>query len=236
MNNVAIIIGYRDRGTDPLRSANLNRTLEHWASFGAELSIVNDGGTGQDQWNRHRAYNRGAAQTHADILCYVESDMLISFTQMDTAIEWATLKPGLVVPFTERHELSPQDSDRVRNYQADYLSVVGQVIKPKPRRTGAINVLSRATLDLVGGYDETFSGSWWDDRAMHRAFDICAGPTRWVNGPSVHLYHLPGYQGAHLSDEDRAATRANRRRFGQYQRATTPEQMRELTRGRAANV
>lgn len=228
---VAVIIPFRDRGTDPLRSANLTRVLEHWAGFCDDIIVVGDGRTGTDQFNRHMAYNRGAAQTAAPVLAFIESDMLLDHARLDAAVEMATEHTGLVVPFTERHEFGPHESDLIRHHDADPRTLKAEVIKPKPRRTGAINVISRATLNAIGQYDPAFSGCWWDDRSMHRAFDICAGPTRWISGPAWHLYHLPGYEGAHLTPEDKAATAANRRRFGQYQRATTPEQIRALTAG-----
>lgn len=229
--NVAVIIPFRDRGTDPLRSANLTRVLEWWSNFHADVRIVTDGRTGNQQFNRHQAYNRGAASTDADILAFVESDMLIDFTQMDEAIALATEKPRLVVPFTERHELSPDSSDLVREHKVKPEDGRADVIKPKPRRTGAINVVSREALDLVGGYDEAFEGNWWDDRSMHIAFDICTGPTQWIDGPSWHLYHLPGHEGTHLTAEDKAATARNKARWQRYRQADTADRIRKLTTG-----
>lgn len=230
MMTAAILIGFRDRGTDPLRKANLDCVLQYWEPFGLPIHVVDDGGTEAEQFNRHRAYNRAAQHTDADVLCYVESDMLLPFHQMEEAII-AARTPGLIVPFTERHELNAEDSAKIRAHQLTYHDVRGEVIMPKPRRTGAINVLSRATLNAVGRYDEAFSGNWWDDRSMHIAFDICAGPTRWIDGPSYHLYHLPGHTGTHLTPEDKAATARNKERFRRYQQARTPGQIRQLTNG-----
>jgi len=227
----AIIIPFRDRGTDPLRAANLKRVVEHWSGFGTDIILATDGRTGDAQFNRHKAYNTAANHTDADVLAFVESDMLLDFTQMDEAIQAALHRPGLVVPFTERHELSAEDSTKVRAHQADYHDLIGEVIKPKPRRTGAINVISRNTYNLIGQYDETFEGCWWDDRSMHIAFDTCAGPTRWVDGPAYHLYHLPGYQGDHLTEQDKQATARNRERWQQYTQAQTPDHIRRLTKG-----
>lgn len=222
----AVIIPFRDRGRDPLRQANLDRILEHWQGW--DLHIVDDGRNGDQQFNRHAAYNKGAQQTTADVLVYAESDMLIDHNQIHQAIQ-AAETPGLVVPFTERHELSPDSSELVREHKIHPSQGRADVIKPKPRRIGAINVISRHTLTLIGQWDEQFEGSWWDDRSMHIAFDKCAGPTRWIDGPSYHLYHLPGYEGDHLTREDRAATARNHQRWRSYRRATTPEQIRELT-------
>lgn len=229
---VAVIIPFRDRGRDPLRQANLDRVLHHWKGFGAPVHVVDDGRSGDAQFNRHAAYNHAATLTDADILVYTESDMLIAHHQIDEAIA-AARTPGLVVPFTARHELDPRDSERVRAHQVQPNDCRADVVMPKPRRIGAINILSRTTLAAVGQWDEQFEGNWWDDRSMHLAFDMCAGPTRWIDGPAWHLYHLPGHRGTHLTAEDKAATGRNRQRYLQYKAARTPEQMRALTSGRS---
>lgn len=228
---IEVFIPYRDRGRDPLRPANLKRVLQHWSTFRAPVAITTDGLDGDSQFNRSESYNRAIQSSGADVFVLTESDMLIDFSQIETAITWAVESPGLVVPFTARHEHNATNSERIRAYQAEAKDCRAPVVKPKPRRTGAINVISRDTYNAVGRYDSCFSGSWFDDRSMHIAFDICAAPTRWVDGPGHHLYHLPGYTGSHLTPEDKAATEANRQRFRQYQRARTPERIRELTSG-----
>jgi hypothetical protein len=92
-------------------------------------------------------------------------------------------------------------------------------------------VISRQTLESTGGFDERLSGNWYDDNVAKRAFEVCAGPTRWIPGPAFHLYHLPGHKGDHLTDADRAATEANRHRLHRYRMARTPEQVRALVGG-----
>lgn len=225
-SDVAVIIPFRDRGTDPLRAANLKRVMQHW---GGAAIIVGDGYRGQEQFNRSAAYNRGAELTDADVIVYAESDMLIPHSQIQEAAELAASAPGLVVPFTEYHYLTPLDSQDVRDGLLDPADCVAEFVKDGRSCTGAINVLSRETLDAVGGWDETFRGNWYDDTAMHIAFAITAGPTRWVNGPAYHVYHLPGWTGDHLTDEDKAATEANKARLRLYERAETAGRIRELT-------
>jgi len=234
----AIVIPFRDRGIDPLRRQNLDRVLKHWADYPAEIHIVDDGRSSDQPFNRSRAYNHGAAVTDADVLIYTESDMLIPFEQINQAVDQAFTAPGLVVPFTEYRYLSPEDSERVRQCEVE-----PQDCEPAYARggsIGAINVISRHTLDLIGQWDENFEGSWYDDDAMKHAFEICAGPTRYVTGPAYHLYHLPGaaskryahlpgWNGEHLTDADRDATDANRARYQRYLAATTPEEIRALT-------
>lgn len=237
----AVILPFRDRGTDPLRKANLERVLEHWGQ-GSSIFIddgidarnwdlcppvvVDDGCDGDAQFNRSAALNRGAT-VDADVLVFAEADMIVDFSQIYVAAQLAAMTPGLVIPFNEYRALMPEDSDRVRNYELDPGDARWDGIR-KPA-IGAVNVVSRETYELVGGYDERFEGSWYDDDAMKIAFEMCAGPTRFVNGPGYHLYHLPGWTGLHLSKEDRAATARNRMRFRRYQQAKTPEQIRALT-------
>jgi hypothetical protein len=232
VTSTSVIIPFRDRGTDPLRTANLTRVLEWWSSFGTEVIVTSDGRNNDAQFNRHKAYNRGATQASGDILVYVESDMLIDFAQIDRATKLAAEAPRLVVPFTARHELSPDSSELVREHKIHPKDGRAQIVKPKPRRIGAINIISRDALAAIGKWDEQFEGCWWDDRSMHIAFDRCTNPTQWIDGPAWHLYHLPGYEGAHLTPEDKAATARNQQRWRKY-RAATPEQIRQLTQAEA---
>lgn len=246
MPSVSVIIPYRDRGTDPLRQANLDRVLQHWADYHTPVTVVSDDRTGP--FNRSHAYNRAIQASTADILVLTEADMLIDYEQIDHGIHHAAAQPGVVIPFTERHELNPTDSQQVRD-GADQHQYTGEVFKA-PRRIGAINIISRETYNAVGQYDPTFTGSHWDDRSMELAFHICAGPTRWVDANNhaitktelkhgvrptparaYHLHHDYGWKGPHLTPEDRAATNRNQLRFQKYRQAKTAEQMRQLTTG-----
>lgn len=229
---VAVIIPFRDRGTDPLRQANLTAIRRHWRGYTSDaLAIVTDGRNGDDQFNRSAAYNLGVRMCpEAQVYVFTESDMLIEAEQINQAVELALSAPGLIVPFTQYRYLSEDDSAAVRAGQPP-ASVEPEWTMDNGRSVGAINVLSAETMALVGQFDEVFEGSWYDDRAMARAFDITAGPTRYVDGPGYHLYHRPGWAGPNLTPEDRAATARNRARFALYAQAATPERIRQLTAG-----
>jgi hypothetical protein len=229
--STAVIVPFRDRGLDPLRAQNLQRVLEHWEGYDCTVLVMNDGRTGDAQFNRSAAYNRGVkCLPDADTFIFSESDLLIDYAQIDHAVEMAAT-PGLVIPFSWFIPLREEESRLVRA-GAD----PAECFNPPPIRghrgsIGAINVISRHTYDLVGGYDEAFEGAWYDDDAMKLAFEVAAGPTRWVEGSAHHLYHLSGGAGAHLSRADRAATSRNRLRLREYQRARSAEQIRKLTGG-----
>jgi len=231
--NVALIIPFRDRGNDPLRQENLKAVERHWWLYPfLERVVVGDGRTGDAQFNRSAAYNAGMRpMTTADVFVFSESDMLIHYDQIDEAVKLALKAPGLVVPFDEYCYLRPGDSTYVRGGTRNPEECVPEWVMAKGRAVGAINVVSRETMKLVGQWDEKFQGSWYDDRAMKIAFETCAGPTRIVPGSAYHLYHQPGWSGDHLTDEDKAATRANKMRYRSYCLAKTPEKIRELTAG-----
>lgn len=228
----AVIIPFRERdGGDPLRRQNLDRVIKHWAEYADEVIVADDGRTGDAQFNRSAAYNRGVADTAADMLIFAEADLIVSLDQIERAVIAAAAAPGMVVPFSWFMAIDEYDSRLVRAQKADPADCAATLVKGHRQSIGAVNVLSRETLDLVGGgYDEKFEGAWYDDDAMKIAFDIAAGPTRFVEGSGYHLWHLSGGRGGHLSRADRLATTRNRVRLQLYRRARTPEQIVALTR------
>ena len=228
MTTAEVMIPFRDRGIDPLRRANLDRVLLMWRDYGYEPIVADDGRGGADQFNRSAAFNAGAAATDAEVLIFAESDMLVARAQVDGAVDLAAQVSGMVIPFDEYRYLSPEDSVRARSGDLGPAAAVPLWTMDRGRSIGAITVMSRHTLDSTGGYDESLEGNWFDDNAAKRAFEVCAGPTRWIPGPAFHLYHLPGHTGEHLTAADKAATAANRVRFRRYQTARTPEQIRAL--------
>lgn len=234
--SVVLAVPFRDRGTDPLRAANLESVLAWWESSPWAAHVVDDGREGDAQFNRSAAYNRGielANAEGADVIVYTEADMLIPHRQIAQAVDAAIEQPGLVVPFTTYNYLSSFDSARVR-HGANLAPILPERTMEDGASMGAVNVVSMDSLAAIGCWDESFEGNWYDDNAMERAFAICCGERRHVVGPAWHLYHLPGWAGEHLTDADRAATEANRQRWERYQAATTPAEIRALTgEGRA---
>lgn len=231
MTDIKVVIPFRDRGLDPRRGANLEVVMAWWWAHGFTPTVVDDGLDGNAQFNRHRAYNRAVAvNPDADVFVFTEADMLIHPRQIATAVKLAARKPGLVVPFTQYRYLSDSMTDVIRDYffRADRAALAevwaresndpGSVFGLRAESTmdngrsiGAVNVVSRETLDKTGGFTEATSGNWYDDRIIEEGFAFLTGSkTAYVPGPAVHLYHLPGWKGDHLTDADKAATQHNR--------------------------
>jgi hypothetical protein len=227
-----VIIPFRDRGLDLRRAANLEVVQGWWHGHGFEPAIVDDGLTGDAQFNRHRAYNFAIRKfPETQVFVFTEADMLIHPMQVRLAIQFAYDKPGLVVPFTQYRYLSDSMTDVMRTAYYDFtterltafwkrnpddpasiFNVTAESTMDNGRSIGAVNVVSRETLDLTGGYTELTSGNWYDDRIIEEGFRFMTKQqTRCVSGPAVHLYHLPGHSGDHLTDADKFATAHNKK-------------------------
>jgi hypothetical protein len=224
MTSFAVIVPFRDRGTDVLRGANLKRVLDHWSRYDVPVVVADDGRTGKAHFNRSAAYNKGTAQTNTDVLVYSESDMLIPFSQIREAVQLAAEWSSLIVPFGTQKKLSHADSILVRARQKDPANC--EPVEYNTSNYGCVNVIHRDTIKAVGKWDETFEGNAHDDAAMWRAFDIVGGPTGFVSGPAYHLYHRESRDPA-----DKTVTERNYRRMQLYMQAATPEEIRHLTGG-----
>lgn len=230
-SKVTVVIPFRLReGADLRRAANLEVVLAWWWAHGFKPIVQSDGLEGDAQFNRHRAYNRAVSgNPRTDVFVFTEADMLIHPDQINDAVWRAERRVGLVVPFTEYRYLSDVSTTFLRDRYHDAPTAMTaerwalgtshpqSVFQIPPESTmkngksiGAVNVVSSQTLDLTGGFTEATSGNWYDDNITEEAFAFLASPTRWVDGPAVHLYHLPGWKGDHLSDADRAATERNK--------------------------
>lgn len=223
---VAVVIPFRDRGIDPRRSANLEVVLWWWWAHGYTPLVCDDGQTGDAQFNRHRAYNTAVARRpNAEVFVFSEADMILPPAQIKGALALAAQRVGLVVPFSEYRYLSDETTGRIRDAVHDddpkYLAArvnEGWPFHEEPdflmgnrKSIGAVNVVSAQTLKITGGFTEATSGNWYDDNITEEGFAYLTGNrTRWVDGSAVHLYHLPGHSGDHLSVEDRRATRGNK--------------------------
>lgn len=228
-----VVIPFRDRGIDPRRGANLDVVMAWWYGHGFEPQIIDDGLSGDAQFNRHRAYNRAVSRNlDAEVFVFSEADMLIHPEQIKEAVRLASQTPGLVVPFKEYRYLSDNTTGFIRSLYKEHMTSeelaewfalpvkdVNSVFEMRTesvmkdgKSIGAVNVVSRETLRLTGGFTEATSGNWYDDNIIEEGFAYLTGrKTRWVGGPAMHLYHLPGWKGAHLTTEDKAATQRNKR-------------------------
>lgn len=206
--NIAIVIPWRDPGNGE-RKANFDYVYEHYRSMDVGPVVVVDDGRETDQpFNRSAAYNRGYEQVGlSNVILWNEADTLIPVESVLAAAHQALQGTGLVVPYTERHELDAAQTQAAHD-GADPFGMTGSVVYPDGTSIGQAGVTSTRTMDLIGGrWDEGFEGWGYDDNAMFHVFTTLAGPPRWVAGKGVHLWHTPVYA-AH-TEQSRATTDRN---------------------------
>lgn len=232
MTTATVIIPWRDKG-NPRRRANLRRVLRHLEAGGWPYYLADDGRADDEPFGRQHAYNRGIAAQPADAWVFYEADMIVPHEQIEDALAAALAAPGLVVPFSVRHELDAESSIDVA------AGAPPQQYPPEASYRGsygAVNVVSAETMRLVGQWDERLTGHWYDDTAMLYAFETATGnPVRYIDGPGWHLWHPTGYtpncDPADFHPSEVEATNRNRQRCELYRTAATPERIRHLTAG-----
>lgn len=220
---VAVVIPWRDSG-DPQRLADFNHTRRYYADLNPHVLVATHDGRQSGPFNRHAAYNRGYQRTHdADVVLWVEADTLIPEAQITEAAHLALEEPGLVIPYTERHELDITQTEQVFAGTVDPFTLRGAAnVFANGDSIGQAGVTSHATIDAIGGrWDDDFEGWGYDDNAALYLFATLAGPTRWVTGKGIHLWHTPAYVAA--TPESEAVTQANAMRLRTLTQMTRAE-------------
>lgn len=236
--NVVIVVPWRDRG-DEHRRANFMHVMNWLLDADIGEVLVCDDGRDRGPFNRSAAYNAGRNhRPAAKAYIWHEADMVVPHIQLAEAVRMSKAFTGLVVPFHTYSYLSEADSARVLD--GTPLRSVGpaEYEMAQGRAVGAVGVTSDVTMRAVGGWDETFEGWGFDDRAMARAFQVCCRATRYAPGYGHHLWHPPAWSrddpsfrggSEGISYDEQAATAANKTRFDRYLAARSPDQIRALT-------
>ena len=219
---IAVVIPWRS-SNDPDRDSAQRYVEDYYNSLPLHQVIVTSDGTEAGPFNRHRAYNLGYAQTDADVILWNEADTLIPLDQIEYAAHLALETPGLVIPYSERHELDATQTATVYDHDVDPFTLTGEyAVYRDGTSIGQAGVTSHATIDAIGGqWDERFAGWGYDDNAMMHVFALLAGSPRWVQGKGVHLWHVP----VHQANPDNEQTQRNAARHA-WLTSLTPDELR----------
>lgn len=240
IHDVSVIVPWRDSG-DPHRQANLTCVLDHLAETGWPLILADDRRT-DGPFNRSAAYNHGMELSPSNVYVFHEADMLVPLDQLALAIDEAHTYQGLIVPFMNYRYMGPEASRLILSGVKPETLFPDRIMEGGTA-VGAVGVVSAETMQAIGRWDEKFSGHGFDDRAMHRAFEVAAGPTRFVGDSATHLWHHPAYspweraskteasKAGNYSYAEVEATVRNRARLRSYRAASRPEHIRALTSG-----
>lgn len=146
----------------PDRILAFERCTKFWEGHGYTV-VCGDSDLGP--FNRSQARNRAVAATDASVVIVSDADTLPSeIRQIEHAIDLAA--DSIVVWPYDYYRLLPAEAVTSR----DLASVEPIREYPIDWRPTSITAISRATYDLVGGYDERFGSGWgYEDSAFASA-------------------------------------------------------------------
>lgn len=171
-----IAVPFRDIGCEYRRRA-WDRVRAHLTEFGP-VTVVDDGG---EPFARGASLNLAfATNEDVDVIVACDADILVPHAALSQSVELAVEAPGLVQPFDV----------------LEYLNAEGRVqwrwnVSPHSPLLGGCNVVSRATWEQSGGWDDRFRGWGCEDIAFAHACEQVA-PLRRLTATATHLYHPKG--------------------------------------------
>jgi len=171
MNRPVVAIPFR--ATNPIRAANHELTVQYYEELG--FRVISSDSDPDQPFNVSQARNRAVALAEPwDVVVVADADTLLDRDPLEEAIDLAVQHGSLVRTIGA---LWLQREDRLTT-------------DPRPLRrcAGGVHVWSRYAWQVLGGYDERFTGWSLEDVAVVMAGDTF-GLTERVDGEAVHLFH-----------------------------------------------
>ncbi len=158
-----------------------------WWERTVEVSIFEGIHDGPDLFSRSIAVNR-AAKLAGDwqTAVIMDADTIPDPERLREAVTHARLTGQMVLPFDDRRELNPEETEGVL-HGAPWAMPMG-----RPFGTGTVSgavVVNRRLWDVVGGFDEGFVGWGAEDNDFADACTRTGGAIVKLPGPLWHLHH-----------------------------------------------
>lgn len=158
-------------------------------------------------FNRSAAVNRAAKlASDWDVAVIIDSDVICDPNRVKEAVRIAHETGSMVLPHSERLDLSDQAGRLVRSGQLDPL---GDFSDHRTRRrfvrraysvdnghpsVSSVVVVPRRLWDTIGGFDEMFRGWGYEDTAFAAAAETFGGIVR-MPGEVIHFWHPTAKEG-----------------------------------------
>jgi hypothetical protein len=165
-----------------------------WQSLFPDWPIY-EGHHEEGLFNRSAAVN--GASTDAgdwDIAIVLDSDVMISKSWVEKAVEAAVKTDKVTWPHTRIRNMAEDDTKRVLKANRDFGDEIDHedidllVERTNPISWSCCIVVPRSAYDAIGGFDERFQGWGFEDMAFQSAVCGLLGWNR-LKGEIIHLWH-----------------------------------------------
>lgn len=219
LSDVAVLIPYSYRGDQEHK--NFEYVKKVWVRHFPDIDIYQGNGSVGENFNRAHARNDAAIQALAhEKFIFCDADTIYAYAEDIRQVliredeSWFTCD--------NYHMLTKSCSYGVMSGDS---SVAIEVEKSLSKPPGGILICSRDQFWGVGGFDEGFRGWGYEDTAFVKAMSALYGPPEQF-GDVLHLWHEKNRS----ERQEQPLAAANRRRYGWYDAANSPDEMRRVLR------
>ncbi len=205
---VSILVPFRSEAGTP-RRRNWLWLRKRWQALFPDYELVTGTDKGQP-FSKSVAVNDAYSKASGDVLVIADADSWCEPGQIRRAIDYASSRGVLVVPWVNAYRLTERHSEQILKMPPNTLDPVSQEMRrgiedytPSPSTAAMVIVVMRDDFERVGGFDPRFRGWGAEDVSFALACRTLVGKTKILMGESFALYHQrPRTEGRRVWDKD----------------------------------
>jgi uncharacterized radical SAM superfamily Fe-S cluster-containing enzyme len=150
---------------------------------------------GIGQFTRSRARNAALAAATGEMICFLDSDMIMTTDAWEESIETAK-RYDCYSPFTKFKRLGKLKTQNRINQDHTFNwalpvnnDIGGSLAQLKGNLTGGIFICKRSFIESVNGWDERFKGWGYEDIALCKHAERGGYKVGWGLHQALHLFH-----------------------------------------------
>ena len=227
--NLSVLIPWNPDTSDTYRILALGWLLRRYEQLLPDAQVCL-GLNKSEPFARSRARNDAFEQSTGDLLLIADADTLFDPRQIGEAMDLAASGDCWVLPYGSYYNLDQSTSRDIvladPSTSTTKLGLPPEEYEHKIEDSPAgLLVMKREHFETVNGYDERFIGWGYEDSAFRHALNVLVGQARRL--PEFDCYHL-WHRRSEAENFGSPTIGHNRGLFRDYERARTPEEMREV--------
>ncbi|WLV25334.1 galactosyltransferase-related protein [Aciduricibacillus chroicocephali] len=142
-------------------------------------------------FSKAKAINEAVRSSKGQYLVLADADIFYNPKLIEKSIEALAEHPW-VIPYNEVLNVHRGSTDELIQTEPQWPVSIELDTRPRthgPRLRGGINIVTRENFDLVGGFDERFTGWGGEDDAFASSLNHLCGHYKRLEGTIYHLWH-----------------------------------------------